>query len=94
MLAQTRYAAVSDTDCSSSNCNSHRCSRLVMPQLPVTERRGVPHHLIDILDIHDEFSAGDFFARAREAIADILQVVARVPPAVSLLQPSPPSDGT
>ncbi|CAK0779903.1 hypothetical protein CVIRNUC_004884 [Coccomyxa viridis] len=37
------------------------------------ERGGIPHHLIDILSPHEEFSAGDFFERARTATADILQ---------------------
>ncbi len=34
-------------------------------------RRAVPHHLIDILDPHERFSAGEFARRARAAIADI-----------------------
>ncbi|CAL8468281.1 g7821 [Coccomyxa elongata] len=37
------------------------------------ERRGIPHHLLDILSPREEFSAGDFYARARTATADILQ---------------------
>jgi tRNA dimethylallyltransferase len=32
------------------------------------ERRGVPHHLLDILDVTDEASVSDFQAAAREAI--------------------------
>lgn len=35
------------------------------------ERRRVPHHLIDILDADEPFSAGAFAERAREAIAEI-----------------------
>jgi tRNA dimethylallyltransferase len=35
------------------------------------ERARVRHHLIDILDPHERYSAGDFARRAREAIADI-----------------------
>ncbi|MCP4654744.1 MAG: tRNA (adenosine(37)-N6)-dimethylallyltransferase MiaA [bacterium] len=34
-------------------------------------RRAVPHHLIDILDPHERFSAGEFARRARAAIAEI-----------------------
>ena len=49
-------------------------TRMVVMQLPEAERRGIPHHLIDILDMHEDFSAGDFFARARAATAEILQV--------------------
>lgn len=37
------------------------------------ERRRVRHHLIDILDPQEQFSAGDFARRARQAIEDIGQ---------------------
>ena len=40
-------------------------------KLPVDERRGIPHHLIDILDVTEEANVQDFQARARAAIADI-----------------------
>jgi tRNA dimethylallyltransferase len=35
------------------------------------DRARVPHHLIDILDPHERYSAGEFARRAREAIAEI-----------------------
>lgn len=35
------------------------------------EQARVPHHLIDILEPHERYSAGDFARRAREAIAEI-----------------------
>jgi len=35
------------------------------------ERARVPHHLIDILDPHERWSAGEFARRAREAAAEI-----------------------
>ena len=35
------------------------------------DRARVPHHLIDILDPHETYSAGEFARRAREAIAGI-----------------------
>ena len=35
------------------------------------ERRGVPHHLLDILDVTQEASVSDFQRLAREAVADI-----------------------
>jgi tRNA dimethylallyltransferase len=38
---------------------------------PVTGRRGVPHHLIDVLDPPTRFSAGDYTRAAREVIAGI-----------------------
>jgi tRNA dimethylallyltransferase len=40
-------------------------------KLPVSERRGIPHHLIDFLDVTAEANVQDFQARAREAIAEI-----------------------
>ncbi len=42
------------------------------------ERARVPHHLIDILEPHERYSAGEFARRAREAIVEI-QVRGRVP---------------
>jgi tRNA dimethylallyltransferase len=35
------------------------------------DRERVPHHLIDILEPHETWSAGEFARRAREAIAEI-----------------------
>ncbi|HYO16434.1 MAG TPA: isopentenyl transferase family protein, partial [Thermoanaerobaculia bacterium] len=35
------------------------------------EQEQVPHHLIDILEPWEPYSAGEFARRAREAIADI-----------------------
>lgn len=40
-------------------------------KLPIDERRGIPHHLIDILDVNEEANVQDFQARARAAIVDI-----------------------
>lgn len=36
------------------------------------ERRGIPHHLIDILSPEEEFSAGHFYEYARKKVAEIL----------------------
>ncbi|KAL6750455.1 hypothetical protein V8C86DRAFT_848417 [Haematococcus lacustris] len=41
-------------------------------KLPVAQRRGVPHHLIDIRDVGQDYSAGDFSDEANAAIQDIL----------------------
>lgn len=38
---------------------------------PLELRREVPHHLIDILDPHELFSAGEFVRRAENVIAEI-----------------------
>jgi tRNA A37 N6-isopentenylltransferase MiaA len=34
----------------------------------------VPHHLIDVREVHEEFSAGEFHDLARAAARDILAV--------------------
>ena len=57
-------------------------------QVAEHERGGIPHHMLDILDPSDEFSAGDFYHAAREAAADILQVPRPLPPS------PPPSPDT
>lgn len=40
-------------------------------KLPVSQRRGIPHHLIDILDVEEDANVQAFQLLAREAIADI-----------------------
>jgi tRNA dimethylallyltransferase len=40
-------------------------------KLPVGERRGIQHHMLDVLDPLDEASVADFQTDARRAIADI-----------------------
>lgn len=49
----------------------------VLLQLPLSERAGIPHHLIDICDPSDEFSAGEFYDLARVAARDIVAVRGR-----------------
>ena len=41
-------------------------------KLTVAERRGIPHHLLDVLEISDESSVAAYQADARAAIDDIL----------------------
>ena len=43
-------------------------------QLPLAERQGINHHLLDILPAQADFSAGDFFDLARAAIDDVVRV--------------------
>jgi tRNA dimethylallyltransferase len=38
---------------------------------PPEDRAEIPHHLVDVLDPAERYSAGEFARRAREAIADI-----------------------
>ncbi|MDT0171255.1 tRNA (adenosine(37)-N6)-dimethylallyltransferase MiaA [Pseudarthrobacter sp. BRE9] len=40
-------------------------------KITMAERRGVPHHLLDILDVTQEASVSDFQHQAREVIDDI-----------------------
>jgi tRNA dimethylallyltransferase len=41
-------------------------------KLSVAERRGIPHHLLDVLEISDESSVADYQVQAREIIDEIL----------------------
>lgn len=38
----------------------------------IDDRRRVPHHLVDIIDPDDDYSAGHFAADARKSIADVV----------------------
>ena len=56
------------------NCDSlqvYRYFDIATAKLPLDARRGIPHHLIDILDPDELFTAGEYARLAREAIADI-----------------------
>ncbi len=49
----------------------YRWFRIGAAKLGESERRGIPHHLIDILEPNEIFTAGEFARRARQAIAEI-----------------------
>jgi tRNA dimethylallyltransferase len=56
------------------NCDSIQVFRyfdIGAAKLPVEERRGIPHHLIDIADPDELFTAGEYARLARRAIAEI-----------------------
>jgi tRNA dimethylallyltransferase len=56
------------------NCDSlqvYRRFNIGAAKLPEPERRGIPHHLIDIVDPDAVFTAGEYARLAREAIAAI-----------------------
>jgi len=56
------------------NCDSLQVYRhfdIGTAKLPAAERRGVPHHLIDILNPDELFTAGEYARRARAAVQDI-----------------------
>ncbi|GKV15118.1 hypothetical protein SLEP1_g25918 [Rubroshorea leprosula] len=39
---------------------------------PLSDRKEVPHHLVDILDPFEDYSVGQFFEDARQATRDVL----------------------
>ena len=56
------------------NCDSLQVFRhfdIGTAKLSMAERRGIPHHLIDIVDPDQLFTAGDYARRARAAIREI-----------------------
>lgn len=56
------------------NCDSlqvYRYFDLGTAKLPMADRRGIEHHLIDILDPDEPFTAGEYARLAREAIAAV-----------------------
>ena len=56
------------------NCDSLQVYRhfdIGTAKLPLPERRGIPHHLIDIVDPDELFTAGEYARLARQTIADI-----------------------
>ena len=56
------------------NCDSLQVYRYFdtgTAKLRVEERRGIPHHLIDIVDPDQVFTAGEYARAGREAIGEI-----------------------
>lgn len=56
------------------NCDSVQCYRrlyVATAKVPLAEQRGIPHHLIDIVDPTENFTAVAWAERACEIIADI-----------------------
>ena len=49
----------------------YRAMDIGTAKITMAERRGVPHHLLDILDVTQEASVSDFQHQAREVIDDI-----------------------
>ena len=57
------------------NCDStavYRFFDIGTDKVPLSEQRGIPHHLIDIVDPTAEYSAADYARDATTAIRDIL----------------------
>jgi tRNA dimethylallyltransferase len=56
------------------NCDSLQLYRgfdIGTAKIPQSERRGIPHHLVDVLDPRQGYSAGEYARAARDAIAAI-----------------------
>jgi tRNA dimethylallyltransferase len=56
------------------NCDSLQLYRgfdIGSAKVPLSERRGIPHHLLDILSPPQEFSAGEYLRSARDTVAEI-----------------------
>jgi tRNA dimethylallyltransferase len=56
------------------NCDSvqlYRHMDIGTAKTPPDERRGIPHHLIDVLDPDEHFTAGDYAHAARQVVSDI-----------------------
>jgi tRNA dimethylallyltransferase len=56
------------------NCDSlqlYRGFHIGTAKTPPTERRGIPHHLLDVLDPPDGYSAGEYARIARNIIEEI-----------------------
>jgi len=58
------------------NCDSLQIYRhfdIGTAKLPAAERRGIPHHMLDIVNPDEVFTAGEFAARARPLLARIAE---------------------
>jgi tRNA dimethylallyltransferase len=58
------------------NCDSlqfYRGFDIGTAKTPVSERRGIPHHLFDVLDAQNGYSAGDYARDARLVVAQIAE---------------------
>src|ERR687883_37717 len=56
------------------NCDSLQVYRhfdIGTAKLSVPERRGIPHHLIDIVDPNELFTAGEFARLATQVVSEI-----------------------
>ena len=67
-LAQALDGEVVNTDA----MQVYRGMDIGTAKLPVEERRGVPHHLLDILEPHEEFSVAEYVAAAAAACREIV----------------------
>ena len=67
LIAQGRPAEIVNADAS----QLYRGMDIGTAKVPVAERRGIPHHLFDVLDVTEEASVAQYQIDARAAIDDI-----------------------
>lgn len=56
------------------NCDSlqiYRCFDIGTAKTPPAERRGIPHHLLDIIEPQETFTAGEYARQARAVLKDL-----------------------
>lgn len=56
------------------NCDSvqvYKCLDIGSAKLALEQRRGIPHHLVDIVNPHEELSAGEYARVARDVLCSI-----------------------
>ena len=73
-LAETLGGEIINTDA----MQVYRGMDIGTAKLPVAERRGIPHHLLDLLEVAEPASVADFQALAREEIA-VLREAGKTP---------------
>lgn len=66
-LAQTLNGEVVNAD----SMQLYRGMDIGTAKLPIAERRGIPHHMLDVLDVTQTASVADFQRDARKVIQDI-----------------------
>ena len=67
LIASGQPAEIVNADAS----QLYRGMNIGTAKVPVAERRGIPHHLLDVLDVTEEASVAQYQIDARAAIVDI-----------------------
>jgi tRNA dimethylallyltransferase len=67
LIAQGRPVEIVNADAS----QLYRGMDIGTAKIPVAERRGIPHHMLDVLDVTEEASVAQYQIDARAAIDDI-----------------------
>ena len=70
-MALTLAAAFQGEIVNFDSIQVYRALDIGSAKVPEPERRGIPHHLLDILDVTEELTAGAYAGRARGVLADI-----------------------